>query len=32
VAEVVLHDDLVSQEVLELASSGAEIINVGKRC
>jgi uroporphyrin-III C-methyltransferase len=32
VAEVVLHDDLVSQEVLALASSGAEIINVGKRC
>ena len=32
VAEVVMHDDLVSREVLELASSGAEIINVGKRC
>jgi uroporphyrin-III C-methyltransferase/precorrin-2 dehydrogenase/sirohydrochlorin ferrochelatase len=31
-AEVILHDDLVPQEVLELASSSAEITNVGKRC
>jgi uroporphyrin-III C-methyltransferase len=32
VAEVVLHDDLVSQEVLELAPNGAHVVNVGKRC
>ena len=31
-AGVVLHDDLVSQEVLGLAARDAEIINVGKRC
>jgi uroporphyrin-III C-methyltransferase len=29
---VVLHDDLVSREVLDLASAAAEVINVGKRC
>jgi uroporphyrin-III C-methyltransferase len=31
-AEVVLHDDLVPQAVLDHASPGAEIVNVGKRC
>lgn len=31
-AEVVLHDDLVSREVLDLVPSTAEITNVGKRC
>ena len=31
-AEVVLHDDLVSQEVLDLISSTAKVVNVGKRC
>src|SRR5215467_2680877 len=31
-AEVVLHDDLVPQEVLEHVSASAEVINVGKRC
>ncbi len=31
-ADVILHDDLVSEAVLELASSSAEITNVGKRC
>jgi uroporphyrin-III C-methyltransferase len=31
-AEVVLHDDLVPQAILDLASPGAEIVNVGKRC
>lgn len=31
-AEVVLHDDLVSPAILDLASPGAEIVNVGKRC
>jgi uroporphyrin-III C-methyltransferase len=31
-AEVVLHDDLVSAEVLSLCSSSAELVNVGKRC
>ena len=30
-ADVVLHDDLVPQAILDLASS-AEIVNVGKRC
>ena len=30
-ANVVLHDSLVSHEVLELAAPGAEIIDVGKR-
>ena len=32
VAEVVLHDDLVSQEVLDAAPHDAHIVNVGKRC
>lgn len=31
-AEVVLHDDLVSAEILELISSTASVQNVGKRC
>src|SRR6516225_8235191 len=31
-AQVVLHDDLVSTEVLGLCSESAELINVGKRC
>jgi len=31
-ADVVLHDDLVPQEILDLISSSAEIVNVGKRC
>jgi uroporphyrin-III C-methyltransferase / precorrin-2 dehydrogenase / sirohydrochlorin ferrochelatase len=31
-ADVILHDDLVSPAILDLASPCAEIINVGKRC
>ncbi len=31
-AEVVLHDDLVPQAILGLATQDAEIVNVGKRC
>jgi uroporphyrin-III C-methyltransferase len=31
-AEAVLHDDLVSLEVLKLISPTAQILNVGKRC
>src|SRR5260370_16753325 len=31
-ADVVLHDALISPEVLALASSAACVINVGKRC
>jgi uroporphyrin-III C-methyltransferase len=31
-ADVVLHDDLVTPEILKLASPFAEIKNVGKRC
>ena len=31
-AEVVLHDDLVPQAILKLASPSAEVVNVGKRC
>jgi uroporphyrin-III C-methyltransferase/precorrin-2 dehydrogenase/sirohydrochlorin ferrochelatase len=31
-ADVILHDDLVPQAILELARSKAEIFNVGKRC
>lgn len=30
--DVILHDDLVSSAVLDLASASAEIVNVGKRC
>jgi uroporphyrin-III C-methyltransferase len=32
VGEIVLHDDLVSQEILELIPRGVQVINVGKRC
>jgi uroporphyrin-III C-methyltransferase len=31
-AQVVYHDSLVSHEVLELISSAAEVVDVGKRC
>jgi uroporphyrin-III C-methyltransferase len=31
-AGAILHDDLVPQTILELASPTAEIVNVGKRC
>jgi uroporphyrin-III C-methyltransferase len=31
-ANVILHDDLVPQAILDLASPTAEIVNVGKRC
>lgn len=31
-ADVILHDDLVPQAILELARASAEAINVGKRC
>jgi len=31
-ADVILHDDLVPQAILDLASPSAEIVNVGKRC
>ena len=31
-AEIVLHDALVSREVLSLAAAGAKLIDVGKRC
>ena len=31
-ADVILHDDLVSTEILDLAATGATVINVGKRC
>jgi uroporphyrin-III C-methyltransferase len=31
-ADVVLHDDLVTPEILKLVSSSAEVQNVGKRC
>jgi uroporphyrin-III C-methyltransferase len=31
-AQVILHDELVSQAILDLASPSAEIVNVGKRC
>lgn len=31
-AQVVLHDDLVSQEILDLCPASAQVINVGKRC
>jgi len=31
-ADVVLHDDLVPQQILDLASPCADIANVGKRC
>jgi uroporphyrin-III C-methyltransferase/precorrin-2 dehydrogenase/sirohydrochlorin ferrochelatase len=31
-ADAILHDDLVPQAILDLAKSGAEAVNVGKRC
>ena len=31
-ADVILHDDLVTPAILDLAASTAEIMNVGKRC
>jgi uroporphyrin-III C-methyltransferase len=31
-ADVILHDDLVPQAILQLASPRAEVLNVGKRC
>ena len=31
-AQVILHDDLVPQAILQLASPLAEVVNVGKRC
>jgi uroporphyrin-III C-methyltransferase / precorrin-2 dehydrogenase / sirohydrochlorin ferrochelatase len=31
-ADLILHDDLITQAILELASEAAEIVNVGKRC
>jgi len=31
-ADVILHDDLVPETILRLASGNAEIVNVGKRC
>ena len=31
-ANVILHDDLVTESVLALASKNCEVINVGKRC
>jgi uroporphyrin-III C-methyltransferase len=31
-AQVVLHDDLVPQEILDLCPASAHVINVGKRC
>ena len=31
-ADVILHDDLVPQAILDLASPSAEVLNVGKRC
>ena len=32
VADVILHDDLVSREILELVPATACVLNVGKRC
>jgi uroporphyrin-III C-methyltransferase/precorrin-2 dehydrogenase/sirohydrochlorin ferrochelatase len=31
-ADIILHDDLVPQAILDLASPSAETVNVGKRC
>jgi uroporphyrin-III C-methyltransferase len=31
-AQIVLHDDLVPQEILDLCPASAQVINVGKRC
>jgi uroporphyrin-III C-methyltransferase/precorrin-2 dehydrogenase/sirohydrochlorin ferrochelatase len=31
-ADVILHDDLVPQAILDFAGTGAEVVNVSKRC
>src|SRR5271156_1218671 len=31
-ADVVLHDDLVSEEILHTLPASAQVVNVGKRC
>ena len=31
-ADVILHDDLVPQAILDLAKADADVVNVGKRC
>jgi uroporphyrin-III C-methyltransferase/precorrin-2 dehydrogenase/sirohydrochlorin ferrochelatase len=31
-ADVILHDDLVPQTILDLAKPGIDVVNVGKRC
>ena len=31
-ADVVLHDDLVSEEILRVLPRAAQVVNVGKRC
>jgi uroporphyrin-III C-methyltransferase/precorrin-2 dehydrogenase/sirohydrochlorin ferrochelatase len=31
-ADVILHDDLVPEAILDLAKPGVEVVNVGKRC
>lgn len=31
-ADVILHDDLVSEEILHILPLGSQIVNVGKRC
>jgi uroporphyrin-III C-methyltransferase/precorrin-2 dehydrogenase/sirohydrochlorin ferrochelatase len=31
-ADVILHDDLVPQAILDLAKPGVDVVNVGKRC
>ncbi|MGB8028573.1 MAG: siroheme synthase CysG [Terracidiphilus sp.] len=31
-ADMILHDDLVPQGILDLAKPGADVVNVGKRC
>src|SRR5258706_13253597 len=31
-ADVVLHDDLVSEEILRVLPLAAQVVNVGKRC
>src|SRR5215472_3098580 len=31
-ADVVLHDDLISSQILELASKKSHVLSVGKRC
>jgi len=31
-ADVILHDDLVPQAILDLVKAGSDVVNVGKRC